>query len=486
MPAAAAAALTCRLGYFFLTYATLGNLDELSMGKTLDALLGRSFKTSKFKTLVNLAISRLAVLKNQKRSRCSLARSDVVQLLQISEQERALIRVEQVIKEQNMLDVFAMVEGYCILLSERVKLIEHEKTCPEELKEAISSLIFAASRCGELPELQEIRYVFASRYGKDFTLRATELRNNCGVNSKIIQKLSTRQPSLESRMKVLKEIANENGISLQLEEAPSMAAEEKLHKEENNQLAENLSADSGANIEDDLKDFPQDMSRVESSSLSMNMRKQYKDVAEAAQEAFLSAAYAAAAARAAVDLSRSSAGGPPDDLNFPYNNQKNEVLNSKSEVKPRTLTDEENNSWETEGSVLRHDEVHPLNNYCLNSDSEETRQSDKMINIKQVDLISISSGKASGAHKRNEQNLKFDENDDEDKSEKINSVGNNDEWEDRGAKLHYYSPKQAASNFQVNSEKDNEEHMAARPATKSSQRMNTVKSPFSVRTRRQH
>lgn len=224
MPAAAAA-LTCRLGYFFLTYATLGNLDELSMGKTLDALLGRSFKTSKFKTLVNLAISRLAVLKNQKRSRCSLARSDVVQLLQISEQERALIRVEQVIKEQNMLDVFAMVEGYCILLRERVKLIEHEKTCPEELKEAISSLIFAASRCGELPELQEIRYVFASRYGKDFTLRATELRNNCGVNSKIIQKLSTRQPSLESRMKVLKEIANENGTSLQLEEAPSMAAE---------------------------------------------------------------------------------------------------------------------------------------------------------------------------------------------------------------------------------------------------------------------
>lgn len=31
------------------------------------------------------------------------------------------------IKEQNMLDVFVMIEGYCILLSERIKLIEHEK-----------------------------------------------------------------------------------------------------------------------------------------------------------------------------------------------------------------------------------------------------------------------------------------------------------------------------------------------------------------------
>jgi len=34
----------------------------------------------------------------------------------------------------------------------------------------------------------------------------------------MIQKLSTRMPSLESRMKVLKDIASENGIVLQLEE----------------------------------------------------------------------------------------------------------------------------------------------------------------------------------------------------------------------------------------------------------------------------
>lgn len=37
----------------------------------------------------------------------------------------------------------------------------------------------------------------------------------------MIQKLSTRMPSLESRMKALKDIASENGIVLQLEEASS-------------------------------------------------------------------------------------------------------------------------------------------------------------------------------------------------------------------------------------------------------------------------
>lgn len=86
------------------------------------------------------------------------------------------------------------------------------------MKEAISSLIFAASRCGEFPELQELRGIFTSRFGKEFAARAVELRNNCGVNTKMIQKLSTRMPSLEQRTKVLKEIAAENNIVLKIEE----------------------------------------------------------------------------------------------------------------------------------------------------------------------------------------------------------------------------------------------------------------------------
>lgn len=63
------------------------------MGKKLDALLGRSFKISKFKAIANLAISRVVVLKNQRQVRGSIARSDVVQLLDLGHHERALLRV---------------------------------------------------------------------------------------------------------------------------------------------------------------------------------------------------------------------------------------------------------------------------------------------------------------------------------------------------------------------------------------------------------
>lgn len=41
----------------------------------------------------------------------------------------------------------------------------------------------------------------------------------------MIRKLSARQPELDNRMKVLKEIATENGIVLQLEEVSTVSRE---------------------------------------------------------------------------------------------------------------------------------------------------------------------------------------------------------------------------------------------------------------------
>ncbi|CAL5367365.1 unnamed protein product [Camellia sinensis] len=288
------------------------------MGRKLDALLGRNSKTSKLKGLANLAIARINILKNQRHARCTHARSDVVQLLNLGHQDPALLRVEQVIKEQNMLDVFGMIENYCHLLTQRITLVQNNRECPDELSEAILSLIFAASRCGEFPELQEIRGIFTSRYGKEFVARALELRNNCSVNPKMIQKLSTTQASLESRQQLLKQIASDNGISLQLVDDVYVTAGEK---QEINQQEKQLQPNKVSNLNDPEfgvhdRDSSEEMTQNEKFSESMKVRKKYRDVAEAAQEAFESAAYAAAAARAAVELSRSESWDEdPDDHN---------------------------------------------------------------------------------------------------------------------------------------------------------------------------
>lgn len=291
------------------------------------SFLGKNFRTSKFKPLVSLAISRLAVLKNQRQVRCSQARSDVLQLLQLGNHERSLLRVEHVIKEQNMLDVYDMIEKYCNLLIERIHLIEHERECPEELREATSGLLYAASRCGDFPELHEIRAILTSHFGKEFAARAIELRNNCGVNLAMIQKLSTRQPSLESRMMVLKEIAAEKSIVLQLEEAAPCSTQEKTDvQKDQHQPAPKTSAGSHG--------LPEDLDN------DKLVTKQYKDVADAAQAAFESAAYAAAAARAAVELSRSghdsgNQGGPESQQG--KSAQRNEPTKTESTLEEKKI-----------------------------------------------------------------------------------------------------------------------------------------------------
>ncbi|PPS16627.1 hypothetical protein GOBAR_AA03950 [Gossypium barbadense] len=278
------------------------------MGKKLDALLGRGFKPYKLKSLISVALSRLSVFKNRRQIRSNQARSDVVELLQLGHHDRALLRAEQVVKEQNMLDVFVILEGYCNLLIERLHLIEEDRECPDELKEAICGLLFASSRCGDFPELQEIRAIFTSRYGKEFVARAIELRNNCGVNTKIIQKLSTKQPDLQSRWNVLNEIAAEHSIALQLRETSVSATQEKLDGSKNHsqpKLGTIGKASNHAVLGDD-NEF----------SDSTKARKKYKDVADAAQAAFESAANAATAARAAVELSHKETqqGNQAEDL----------------------------------------------------------------------------------------------------------------------------------------------------------------------------
>ncbi|KAJ4879281.1 Regulator of Vps4 activity in the MVB pathway protein [Raphanus sativus] len=310
------------------------------MGKKLDALLGRSFKTNKFKSLLNLALTRLSILKNQRQVRCSQATSDVTELLKLGHHENAYHRVDQVIKDQNTLDVLFFVHGYFTLLIDRVHLFEHNRDCPDEILEAVSSLLFAASRIGEFPELQEIRNVLISRFGKDLAARSIELRHNCGVNPKIIQKLSTRHPPREVRMKVLKEIAAENNIVLKLEEASSTSTEKTSSDVSKAKLTSEVKEDGmgeGYELSDSVK----------------RGKKKYKDVADAAQAAFESAAQAADAARAAVELSQFSPRGGGNSFSGSENKKTEQERNDDDDL----LEGEVDVRSESKGSMSDSDEI---------------------------------------------------------------------------------------------------------------------------------
>lgn len=105
-----------------------------------------------------------------------------------------------------------ILELFCELVSVRLPIIEAQKECPIDLKEAISSICFAAPRCSDLPELIQVQMMFATKYGKEFVAAAAELMPDCGVNRQIIELLSIRPPPVEVKMKLLKEIAEEHEI----------------------------------------------------------------------------------------------------------------------------------------------------------------------------------------------------------------------------------------------------------------------------------
>ncbi|XP_019172296.1 PREDICTED: uncharacterized protein LOC109167669 [Ipomoea nil] len=173
------------------------------------SLFRRGFNSSKCKTMAKMTVARIKLLRNKREVVVRQMRRDIALLLETGQDATARIRVEHVIREQNVLAANEFIELFCELIVARLPIIAKQRECPADLKEGISSLIFAGPRCSEIPELLEIRDVFEKKYGKDFVSAATDLRPNAGVNRMLIEKLSVKTPSGEVKLKIMKEIAKE-------------------------------------------------------------------------------------------------------------------------------------------------------------------------------------------------------------------------------------------------------------------------------------
>ncbi|GLT39319.1 hypothetical protein SLA2020_135170 [Shorea laevis] len=180
--------------------------------KLAASLFRRGFNPSKCKTAAKMAVARIKLLRNKREMVVKQMRRDIAMLLQSGQDATARIRVEHVLREQNILAANEVIELFCELVVARVTIMAKQRECPADLEEGIASLIFAAPRCAEIPELLAIRNMFEKKYGKDFVSAATDLRPNCGVNRLLIDKLSVKTPSGEVKLKVMKEIAKEHQI----------------------------------------------------------------------------------------------------------------------------------------------------------------------------------------------------------------------------------------------------------------------------------
>ncbi|XP_057975640.1 uncharacterized protein LOC131162995 [Malania oleifera] len=178
----------------------------------LDAFFNKGFKAAKCKTMLKLTMPRIKLLRNRREIQIKQMRRDIAKLLETGQEATARIRVEHIIREENMMAAQEILELFCELISVRLPIIETQRECPLDLKEAISSVCFAAPRCADLPELLQVQMLFVGKYGKEFVSAATELMPDCGVNRQLIELLSIRAPAPDVKLKLLKEIAEEHEL----------------------------------------------------------------------------------------------------------------------------------------------------------------------------------------------------------------------------------------------------------------------------------
>ncbi|XP_038879144.1 uncharacterized protein LOC120071136 [Benincasa hispida] len=175
-------------------------------------MLHKSFKPAKCKTSLKLAVSRIKLLRNKKDVQIKQLKGDLAKLLEAGQDQTARIRVEHFVREEKSKEAYELIEIFCELIVARMPMIESQKNCPIDLKEAVSSVIFASPRCADIPELMDVRKHFKSKYGKEFVSAAVELRPECGVNRMLVEKLSAKAPDGQSKIKILTAIAEEYNI----------------------------------------------------------------------------------------------------------------------------------------------------------------------------------------------------------------------------------------------------------------------------------
>ena len=94
-------------------------------------------------------------------------RKEIADLLRAGRQDYAWIRVEATIREKNLSTAYEILELYLELLAVRSCLLEKAKGVPADMVEAITSLLYAAPRVADLPELLQVKSLIMQKFGKE-------------------------------------------------------------------------------------------------------------------------------------------------------------------------------------------------------------------------------------------------------------------------------------------------------------------------------
>ncbi|XP_014516036.1 uncharacterized protein LOC106773795 [Vigna radiata var. radiata] len=168
----------------------------------LDGLLGRGF-SPKCKSLIKLTKNRIDVIRRKRKATEKFLTKDIADLLANGLDVNAYGRAEGLFVELTLSSCYDFIEQSCESVLKHLSVLQKVSGCPEELREAISSLMFAAARFSDLPELRELRQIFQDRY---------ESSLECYVNQEFATNLNSKSATLEKKVQLMQDIASEFSI----------------------------------------------------------------------------------------------------------------------------------------------------------------------------------------------------------------------------------------------------------------------------------
>ncbi|KAL1325766.1 hypothetical protein HN51_035822 [Arachis hypogaea] len=168
----------------------------------LDGLLGRGF-AAKCKSLIKLTKSRIDVIRRKRRATEKFLKKDMADLLTNGLDINAYGRAEGLLVELTLSSCYDFVEQSCEFVLKHLSVMHKLSGCPEECRDAVASLMFAAARFSDLPELRDLRQMFQERYGNSI---------ECYVNQEFAANLNFKSSTLEKKVYLMQRIASEFSI----------------------------------------------------------------------------------------------------------------------------------------------------------------------------------------------------------------------------------------------------------------------------------
>ncbi|KAJ0090556.1 hypothetical protein Patl1_13227 [Pistacia atlantica] len=168
----------------------------------LDGLLGRGF-ASKCKSLIKLIKSRIDVIRRKRNATQKFLKKDIADLLANGLDINAYGRADGLLAELNVSYCYDFVELSSDFVLKHLSVLQKVSNCPEACREAVSSLMFAAARFSDLPELRDLRQLFQERY-----LNSVEHF----VNQEFVDKLAGKPATMDKKVQLMQDIASEFSI----------------------------------------------------------------------------------------------------------------------------------------------------------------------------------------------------------------------------------------------------------------------------------